>query len=443
MEVEIDFQIRPFFREFVESDKRFSVVAAHRRAGKSVATVQKLLKAVFTDKPHSNGTVRRYYVISPTFAQSKSICWEYLKDWLHEYPGIQFKNGTLEVIIPEEDGPGSVISLHSGDAAERLRGSYADFVLLDESAQLPQTAWDNVIRPMLADYSGRAAFLGTPRGRDFFHDILVKAEKDPEWFAMRLPVTETNCLTDEEVEELRNQLGERAFAQEMLVDFSVSTPGAIFADLMETAIAEGRVSDEVMHRRNLPVYVSFDVGAPINTRATFFQVSADRISIIEQKTGGTGLRGPADWASYMDSKEWMMGQIILPHDSAADVGGHWDTGFAEAGYKICTVLPRCFNVWDLINQACEAFPRVTFAENGTLDLVKSLLSWECHEEKDGITIRKVPNHDHHSHNCSSFYYAMQAIEEGYIQTHINRQAAPVHIQPALKRGLSRERAKMY
>ena len=68
----IPYTPRPLQREVHNNLKRFNVLVCHRRFGKSVLSINQLIKTAVA-KP-----MRKCAFIAPTYRQGKSIAWEYL-----------------------------------------------------------------------------------------------------------------------------------------------------------------------------------------------------------------------------------------------------------------------------------------------------------------------------------------------------------------------------
>lgn len=158
--VTIPYVPRPHFVPLHESTKRWMLVVAHRRAGKSVALVNKLIIAALTNPRQTPPP--RYAYIGPSFDQVKDLVFGYLKHYTQEIPGISYLEGELSVTFPT----GATIRLYGGGLAyERLRGVYLDGAVLDEFAMLHPNCFTSVVRPALGDYQGFAVISGTASGK--------------------------------------------------------------------------------------------------------------------------------------------------------------------------------------------------------------------------------------------------------------------------------------
>src|SRR5262245_58553364 len=71
----VPYSARSIFEPFHARTARWAIIVAHRRAGKTVATINDLLKRAVTDRKEDG----RYAYIAPFFAQAKDVAWHYLK----------------------------------------------------------------------------------------------------------------------------------------------------------------------------------------------------------------------------------------------------------------------------------------------------------------------------------------------------------------------------
>ena len=197
---------------------RFSVVVAHRRLGKTCCTINQLIKcAIYCEKERP-----RFSYIAPLYSQAKSIAWDYLKYYTAPIPTVKRNESELWVEIPSKSGDMARIRLFGADNPDTLRGQYNDGVVMDEVAQMKPSIWGEVIRPTLIDRDGWAVFIGTPAGHDLLFTLYNSALKKPDWFAKIYPASETNVLTAEQIEQVKDDQTDAQFRQEMMCDFSAS-----------------------------------------------------------------------------------------------------------------------------------------------------------------------------------------------------------------------------
>jgi hypothetical protein len=99
---------------------------------------------------------------------------------------------------------------------------------LDEYASIAREAWTEVLRPALADRQGRALFIGTPQGRNHFHELVESAESRPDWKTFQFTTAQGGNVPPEELESAAHDLDERTFRQEFLASFETLGVGRVY-----------------------------------------------------------------------------------------------------------------------------------------------------------------------------------------------------------------------
>ncbi len=256
----------PEVHRILES-RRFVVLVAHRRFGKTTLAMNHLLKMALTCRRPQG----MFGYVGPFRNQAKSVAWNILKSCSSGVPGREINESELFVSLPGPEG--SVrIRIFGADNPDALRGLYFDGVVMDEVAQIRPSTWEEVIRPALADRAGWALFIGTPKGINLFSELYHKAQSlqsagDTNWAALRFPVTDTDALPPEEVERLRREQSDNIFRQEMLCDFTVSTDDTLIS-IEEADAAMNRQADPAL-AEVWPLVVGVDV-ARFGEDATVF-----------------------------------------------------------------------------------------------------------------------------------------------------------------------------
>ena len=198
---------------------RFCVLVAHRRLGKTVLSVNHLIKRAITDRKERG----MYAYLAPFRNQAEQIAWGYLKHYTSQIPAISINEQKLSILLPN----GATIRIFGADNPDALRGMYFDGVVIDEVAQIKPTLWGEVIRPALADRKGWAAFIGTPKGINLFSQLYDQAlnlmsKGDPDWIAMLYSVEQTHVIDEKELAALKVEMSENEYRQEFLCDFSAA-----------------------------------------------------------------------------------------------------------------------------------------------------------------------------------------------------------------------------
>lgn len=276
---------------------------AHRRAGKTVATINDKIKRAIEDaKPDG-----RYAYIAPLYNQAKDIAWSYLKQYA--YPLLSAPPNESELRVDLING--SRIRLYGADNPDRLRGLYLDGVTLDEYGDMKPSLWTDVIRPALSDRKGWATFIGTPKGKNDFWKIHNDARADQKWFSLVLRASETGLIDPEELAEARQQMGEDQYAQEYECSFDAAIKGAFYSDELRRAESEGRIG-RVPVDRAVAVHTAWDLGISDSTAIWFIQcVGKERRLIDYYEASGVGLE---HYAQVLKDKAYVYGTHYFPHD---------------------------------------------------------------------------------------------------------------------------------
>lgn len=205
---------------------RFCVLVTHRQMGKTVCTVNHMLKSALVN-PLPNA---RYFYVAPFLKQAKMIAWDYFKRYTAVLPGVKWNEAELCLTLPT----GAKIWVAGADNPDALRGTYADGVSLDEYAQIKPGLFEEIIRPMLLSRTGWAVFTGTPKGQNAFYDLFLFAQKqarqDPKtWWCGVYRADETGVISPAELETIRQSTPVNIFRQEYLCDFTASADNVLIA----------------------------------------------------------------------------------------------------------------------------------------------------------------------------------------------------------------------
>ena len=151
--------------------------------------------------------------MAPSYRQAKQIAWVKLKKILQDLRWVKTINeAELTVVLKN----GSRICLRGADNPDSLRGVGIDFLVLDECADIQESAFTEVLRPTLSDTKGNALFIGTPKGMNWFHDLYQRGQ-DPtetEWASYQYTTLEGGWVEEEEITQARKDLDAKTFRQE-------------------------------------------------------------------------------------------------------------------------------------------------------------------------------------------------------------------------------------
>lgn len=210
----LNFSLLKWQQTVFKDSHRFKVVAAGRRCGKSrLSAVSLLIEGL--NCPEGSSVM----YIAPTLGQARTIIW----DLLHELGRPVIKSShvnNLEITLVN----GRKILVRGADNPDSLRGVSLTYVVLDECAFIKLDVWEKIIRAALSDKKGRALFISTPSGRNWFYDVfkLGQTGEDDEWKSWHFTTQDNETIDPKEIEAAKKTLSSFAFKQEYLSSFDTS-----------------------------------------------------------------------------------------------------------------------------------------------------------------------------------------------------------------------------
>jgi phage terminase large subunit-like protein len=128
------------------------------------------------------------------------------------------------------------------DDPDAARGMKIRFAVLDEYADMPARVWPEIIRPALMDVRGGALFIGTPKGRNHFYELVAEAVKtakedtdlgnEPTWGVFNYSSLDNTLIHEDELKSMVREYtngSEDLYEQEIKAKF-VASSGQLFND---------------------------------------------------------------------------------------------------------------------------------------------------------------------------------------------------------------------
>jgi phage terminase large subunit len=378
---------------------------AHRRAGKTVACINDLIKAAVT----SQDPTGRWGYLAPLYNQAKDVAWDYLKRFTEPVRTGVPNESELRVDLFN----GNRIRLYGADNPERLRGGYFNGIVLDEYADMRPSVWGAVIRPALTDRKGWATFIGTPRGRVGLYDIWAgkNAWDKVELYRLMLKASETGILANEELEEAARTMTPEEYEQEFECSFDAAIMGSVYGKLMAAAEADKRVCS-VPYDPSALVFTAWDIGIGDPTAIWFYQTVGREIHLIDYyESSGVDV---AHYAAMLKQRPYNYGGHILPHDAEPKEFGSGKSikeVLEDLGVTPLTVLPVS-RVEDGINAARLLLPMCWLDEKKCERGIEALKLYRYEFDEKLRTFKNRPVHDWSSHAADAFRYLAEGLAIG-------------------------------
>ena len=381
--------------------KRFGVVVAHRRMGKTVSAINHLIK----DAVLNQRDAPRYAYIAPTYGQAKRVAWDYLVKYVEPL------GGTQNITELRVDFWGRRIQLYGSDNPETLRGQYFDGVILDEIGDQNPKIWTDIVRPALADRKGWCLFIGTPKGHNHFKELRDRAEKEDGWGLLEFKASETGVVDEVELKAAKNEMGEDKYRQEFECSFDAAVEGSYYGQILNELEAKKHMQ-EIPREELSRTFTAWDLGMGDSTSIWVAQLVGTEVRLIDYyENHGVGLDHYVKW---IRDNDYIKAQHILPHDVRVRELGTGKSRLEmleEAGLEV-KIAPR-MGLDDGIQAVRRLLPRCWFNVPQVQNGLNCLRNYRRDYDEKRKIFYERPLHDWSSHGSDSFRYLALGLDEGH------------------------------
>ena len=381
--------------------KRFGVVVAHRRMGKTVSAINHLIKDALLNQKEAP----RYAYIAPTYGQAKRVAWDYLVKYAEPL------GGTSNISELRVDFWGRRIQLFGSDNPETLRGQYFDGVILDEIGDQNPKIWTDIVRPALADRKGWCLFIGTPKGHNHFKELRDRAEKEDGWGLLEFKASETGVVDDTELKAAKSEMGEDKYRQEFECSFDAAVEGSYYGTILN-GLEEKKHMQEIPREELSRTFTAWDLGMGDSTSIWVAQLVGTEVRLIDYyENHGVGLDHYVKW---IKDNDYSKAEHILPHDVRVRELGTGKSRLEmleESGLEI-KIAPR-MGLDDGIQAVRRLLPRCWFNVPKVQNGLNCLRNYRRDYDEKRKIFYERPLHDWSSHGSDSFRYLALGLDEGH------------------------------
>jgi phage terminase large subunit len=391
-------------RNVADDPARFRVCVSGRRFGKTTLAIREL--CYYARDP---GKVCWY--VAPSYRQAKQIAWIKLKKILKDLRWVKNINeAELTVILKN----GSRICLRGADNPDSLRGVGINFLVLDECADIQESAFTEVLRPTLSDTKGKAMFIGTPKGMNWFYDLYQRGQDqtEEEWSSYQYTTVQGGWVDQQEIEQAKSDLDSKTYRQEYEATWE-SYSGVIYNFSMKE-----NVKKIIPPLDNNIIHIGMDFNLdPMSAVVSYIQ--NDVVNIFDEIQ---------IWSSNTDEmcqeihRRYPGKKIFVYPDPASrarktSAGGRTDLSILQNAGFICKVMPRHMAVRDRINSVnaklCSASgKRDIYIDPKCKNMLNSIAKQTY---KEGTTLPdKTQGYDHFTDSLGykiSFLYPIKTLYE--------------------------------
>lgn len=301
---------------------KHTVIHSGRQTGKTFNTAQWLVeetldqgcRSLWVDTVHANIDKYVEWYFRPILKDLWSGC-----NWNQQRKVLQLPSGSID--------------FGSAQKPENLEGfNYKRYVLNEGGIILKKSSlWDNTLFPMIKGDDVQGKIIGTPKGRNKFHELAVLGRSgESDYATFHFTVYDSPYWTKEQIEVARSLSPELVFKQEYMAEF-IEGEGMVFRKIRE--VVRDTYKEPVAGRHykigiDLAKHVDFTVIIVIDedTHEVVYKDRFNQIDWVLQKG-----RIKAAW------EKWNKGQVII------DSTGNGDSIFDDLSAMGMNVVPFKFN----------------------------------------------------------------------------------------------------
>jgi hypothetical protein len=217
------------------SKKRWIVVSAGVRGGKSLCGAYEFCRRIFNDLRTKPKKRRLYWIVGPTFKLTEYV-WEYVCEFIpRELVVKKIANAQARELHLVD---GIEIECHGSDRPERLVGASVSGLIADEACRIKSQTWKGSLRGRLTDNEGWAIFTSSPlggRNNWIFQEFVAKAGTSPDIGSFSWTTSDNPHIARSEIEAARAELAPEWFAREYEASFD-SFGGSIYSEFSDAHI---------------------------------------------------------------------------------------------------------------------------------------------------------------------------------------------------------------
>lgn len=353
--------------------------------------------------------VGNYWHMLPEASQARKAIW----DAVNPHTGLrridevfppEIRKATSENEMLIELPNGSTWQVVGSDNYNSLVGASPIGVVFSEWSLANPLSWA-FLRPILAENGGWALFIYTSRGQNHGADLYNQARQDPEWYAERLTVDETNIFTPKLLAKERqelinlfgNSVGDGLFKQEYYSSFDAAVMGSVYGEWIEAAEKEGRIRPN-LYDPELDVHTAWDLGYDDSTVIIYYQIAPDGIRVIDCDSDSQ--QDIEYYCGALKEKPYRYAKAHnVPHDAAIKTLQAGGRSVVEQAYAF-GVKMKVIPASSQANQQAalrKVLPRMWFDSEKAMKVVKALKNYRYKYDENNKIFSREPIHDDNSH----------------------------------------------
>jgi len=231
-------------------ESRFKVICVGRRGGKTLYVVRDSIDGIVTDLVIPNQYV---WIVAPNYDLTQRVWNDLYNLAVSQFKDLVSRINNTKGNYKIETVLGTIIEAKSAEDPEKLVGAGLTKIIVDEAAMVPQKAWTQSLRPTLIDHKGKAIFISTPKGKNWFWELWQKGQQKEEvdWRSWRFTSYDNEYIDKAEIDKLIKDMPDFEYRQEILAQFE-ETAEQIFRNVLKQAVGQEK-EPEKGHRYQIGI----------------------------------------------------------------------------------------------------------------------------------------------------------------------------------------------
>jgi hypothetical protein len=253
-----------------------------RRTGKTIAAAMEVVAQMGI----SNS---RVWIVAPTYELTDRVfeyVWEALVIQRIYGPDSVVKSAKALNNRYIQLSNGSFVKGKSGESPDSLIGEQLDLLVLDEAARLNESVWTEQLRPTLVDRKGKALFISTPQGHNWYREYYLRGMDEESrsngWRSLRLGTKDNPFIDNDWLEQERSHTPETTWRQEYEASFEHRT-GLIWPEFDENIHLYDPTDPEYKLNADYTYYRAIDVGYRHPTACVWLAVDREHNVLVFQE----------------------------------------------------------------------------------------------------------------------------------------------------------------
>lgn len=345
--------------------KRFKVVVAGRRFGKSYLAYAEMFKRAISREATAKGGFNIWYVAN-TADNARRIMWKsFLTKEKYVPAHYVMKKNEQRMEITFRNG--STISVFSGEEPDSLRGSSIDFLVMDECAFVKEAAWTTIYPALTDKYCrGEALLISSPDGYNWFQKIYSEhLDKDnpdnKDWACFKYTTLDGGNVDPEEIERAKRTMSANDFKREYLASFDTMVD-KIYENFDENENDADPFYDPTWGEGDIHIGMDFNV-RPMTAAISVIERDKELgpIAYFFDEIVTSGFSNTQQMCDKIKSKYPKATWFVYPdptgnkHQPSAPIGVTDMTILRDNGFIVCA--PRApypsKDKWNSVNTACK------------------------------------------------------------------------------------------